>query len=85
MTRIIAPRFELVLETGADGWYIAADLLRRTLKPVRVEGPYSLDYAMLRMKTLIPRDIAEALLTIARQALESEQARPTHHPTKPTR
>lgn len=81
MTRIIAPRFELVLESAADGWYVAADLLRPMPTPVRVEGPYSFDYAVLRLKTLEPRDVAEALLRIAGQALRSGQVRPIHHET----
>jgi hypothetical protein len=78
LARVVGPRFELVLENGEDAWYITADLPRPTGKPVRVEGPYRLDYAMLRLAALEPRDVAESLLAVARKAQDTGATKPVH-------
>jgi hypothetical protein len=86
LSRIIAPRFELELWPGADGdWYIAVDLLTPSIhRLLPIEGPYSAEYAAIRLRTLIPREIAETLLTLARAAVTTGRAVPIHHLTRPT-
>ncbi|KPM52715.1 hypothetical protein E0F15_17835 [Frankia sp. B2] len=83
MSRIIAPRFELELWPGADGLYIAVDLLKPSLRLLLpIEGPYSAEYADLRLRTLVPREVAETLLTLAGAAMTTGRAAPIHHLTR---
>jgi hypothetical protein len=84
MSRIIAPRFELELWPDADGtWWIVVDLLRASVRLVLpIEGPYSREFAELRLATLAPWEIAEALLTLAGTAVSSGRAAPIHHLTR---
>ncbi|MCM3887642.1 hypothetical protein [Frankia sp. R82] len=85
MPRVIAPRFVLERWPAADGrYYLAVDLLRpstRLLLPI--EGPYTADYADIRLRTLVPREIAETLLTLAGAAISTGRAAPIHHLTRP--
>jgi len=84
MSRIIAPRFELELyPAGDDKWWIVADLLKPSLRlMLRIEGPYSAEYADLRLRTLVPREVAETLLTLAGAAMATGRAAPVHHLTR---
>jgi len=87
MSRTIAPRFELALYPADDGkWWIVADLLKPSTRlMLRIEGPYSAaNYAALRLRTLIPREIAETMLSLAGAATATGSVTPVHHPTRPT-
>ncbi|MEX5635582.1 hypothetical protein [Parafrankia sp. FMc2] len=47
-----------------------------------VEGPYSAEYADIRLRTLVPREVAETLLTLAGAAMTTGRAAPVHHLTR---
>ncbi len=84
MSRIIAPRFELDLWPGTDGLSIVVDLLKPSLRlMLPIEGPYSAEYADIRLRTLAPREVAETLLTLAGVAMTTGRAAPVHHLTRP--
>ncbi|MEX5711871.1 hypothetical protein AB1484_27150 [Parafrankia sp. FMc6] len=68
---------------GTDGLYIAVDLLRPSLRlMLPVEAPYSAEYADIRLRTLVPREVAETLLTLAGAAMTMDRAAPVHHLTR---
>ncbi len=83
MSRIIAPRFELERWLRSDGWYIAVDLLRPSMRLLLlIEGPYSAEQVDIRLRTLEPREVAETLLTLSHTAIATGRATPIHHLTR---
>lgn len=68
---------------GTDGLYIAVDLLRPSLRlMLPIGGPYSAEYADIRLRTLVPREVSETLLTLAGAAMTMGRAAPVHHLTR---